>query len=193
MKFAVIRPRLSPLAGGLIAMLPLAFGLLAGPRLALAERADRDRPLQIEADRMDYDDAQKVNVFNGRVSLSKGSLLIRADRVVLREDREGNQNAVATGRPATLRQRRDGSPDSWVEGQGERIEWDSRTDLAIFSQAAQLRRLEGPRVIDDVQGGRIRYNTRSETYEVDGSVAASSGEPASGRVRVTIQPRTAPK
>jgi len=154
-----------------------------------AERADRERPLQIEADRLDYDDVNKVNVFNGRVSLSKGSLLIRADRIVLREERDGTQNAIATGRPATLRQRRDAGSESWVEGQGERIEWDSRTEIAIFSQKAQLRRLDGARVVDDVQGGRIRYNTGTETYEVDSSGAATTPDNPNGRVRVTIQPR----
>ena len=154
-----------------------------------AERADRARPLQIEADRLDYDDLNKVNVFNGRVSLSKGTLLIRADRIVLREERDGTQNAVATGRLATLRQRRDASSESWVEGQGERIEWDSRTEIAIFSEKAQLRRLDGARVVDDVQGGRIRYNTGTEVYEVDGAGAATTPDNPNGRVRVIIQPR----
>ena len=163
--------------------------LMTQTPMAHAERADRDRPLQIEADRLDYDDLNKVNVFNGRVSLSKGSLLIRADRIVLREERDGTQNAIATGRPATLRQRRDASSESWVEGQGERIEWDSRSEIATFSQKAQLRRLDGARVVDDVQGGRIRYNTGTEVYEVDSAGAATTPDNPNGRVRVTIQPR----
>jgi len=163
--------------------------LMTQTPMAHAERADRERPLQIEADRLDYDDLNKVNVFNGRVSLSKGSLLIRADRIVLREERDGTQNAIATGRPATLRQRRDASSESWVEGQGERIEWDSRSEIATFSQKAQLRRLDGARVVDDVQGGRIRYNTGTEVYEVDSAGAATTPDNPNGRVRVTIQPR----
>ena len=167
----------------------LTIALMVPAPVTHAERADRERPLQIEADRLDYDDLNKVNVFNGRVSLSKGSLLIRADRIVLREESDGTQNATATGRPATLRQRRDASAESWVEGQGERIEWDSRSELATFSQKAQLRRLDGARVVDDVQGGRIRYNTRTEVYEVDGAGAATTPDNPSGRVRVTIQPR----
>ena len=167
----------------------LAIALMVPAPVTHAERADRERPLQIEADRLDYDDLNKVNVFNGRVSLRKGSLLIRADRIVLREESDGTQNATATGRPATLRQRRDASAESWVEGQGERIEWDSRSELATFSQKAQLRRLDAARVVDDVQGGRIRYNTRTEVYEVDGAGAATTPDNPSGRVRVTIQPR----
>jgi len=163
--------------------------LMTQTPMAHAERADRERPLQIEADRLDYDDLNKVNVFNGRVSLSKGSLLIRADRIVLREERDGTQNAISTGRPATLRQRRDASSESWVEGQGERIEWDSRSEIATFSQKAQLRRLDGARVVDDVQGGRIRYNTGTEVYEVDSAGAATTPDNPNGRVRVTIQPR----
>ena len=167
----------------------LTIALMVPAPVTHAERADRERPLQIEADRLDYDDLNKVNVINGRVSLSKGSLLIRADRIVLREESDGTQNATATGRPATLRQRRDASAESWVEGQGERIEWDSRSELATFSQKAQLRRLDAARVIDDVQGGRIRYNTRTEVYEVDSAGAATTPDNPSGRVRVIIQPR----
>jgi lipopolysaccharide export system protein LptA len=167
----------------------LTAALMIQTPMLHAERADRTRPLQIEADRLDYDDLNKVNVFNGRVSLSKGSLLIRADRIVLREERDGTQNAVATGRLATLRQRRDASSESWVEGQGERIEWDSRTEIAIFSEKAQLRRLDGARVVDDVQGGRIRYHTGTEVYEVDNAGAATTPDNPNGRVRVTIQPR----
>jgi lipopolysaccharide export system protein LptA len=173
----------------LVPTVVLAVVLMVQTQTCRAERADRERPLQIEADRLDYDDLNKVNVFNGRVSLSKGSLLIRADRIVLREERDGTQNAIATGRPATLRQRRDANSESWVEGQGERIEWDSRSEIATFSQKAQLRRLDGARVVDDVQGGRIRYNTGTEIYEVDGAGATSTPDNPNGRVRVTIQPR----
>jgi len=172
-----------------VATVVLAVLLMVQTPTLRAERADRERALQIEADRLDYDDLNKVNVFNGRVSLSKGSLLIRADRIVLREERDGTQNAIATGRPATLRQRRDASTESWVEGQGERIEWDSRSEIATFSQKAQLRRLDGARVVDDVQGGRIRYNTGTEIYEVDGTGATSTPDNPNARVRVTIQPR----
>ena len=179
----------SPRLLRLVPTVVLAVVLMVQTQTCRAERADRERPLQIEADRLDYDDLNKVNVFNGRVSLSKGSLLIRADRIVLREERDGTQNAIATGRPATLRQRRDASSESWVEGQGERIEWDSRSEIATFSQKAQLRRLDGARVVDDVQGGRIRYNTGTEVYEVDSAGAATTPDNPNGRVRVTIQPR----
>ena len=157
---------------------------------AHAEKADREKPLQIEADRLDYDEANRVNVFNGRVTMTKGTLLIRADRVVLKEEADGSQNAVATGKPASLRQRRDGAPDSWVEGQGERIEWDGRAEIARFIQKAQLRKLEAGRVIDDVQGGRIRYDSRAETYDVEGGAAAATPDNPGGRVRVIIAPRT---
>jgi len=53
---------------------------------ALAERADRDKPINIESDSMISDGAKKVSTFEGKVVLVQGSLIIRADRIVVRQD-----------------------------------------------------------------------------------------------------------
>ena len=59
----------------LLAALPLAGFAPA----AHAERADKDKPLNIEADNMTYDDLKQVNIFTGHVVATKGTIVIKAD------------------------------------------------------------------------------------------------------------------
>jgi lipopolysaccharide export system protein LptA len=156
---------------------------------ALGERADRYKPTHVEADRMEYDDLKQVNVFTGSVVLTKGSIMLRGDRLVVRQDPEGYQHGSATGRLAMFRQKRDGV-DEWIEGYGEEIEYDGRNETVRFLRQAKVRRLEGTRVVDEIEGAVIVYDARTERFEVDGSGTAAGGAASgSGRVRVTIQPR----
>ncbi|MFI4923287.1 MAG: LptA/OstA family protein, partial [Burkholderiales bacterium] len=42
---------------------------------ALAERADRGKPVNVEADKVNVDDANKVSVFEGNVVLTQGTIV----------------------------------------------------------------------------------------------------------------------
>ena len=114
--------------------LALAFGLPTR-----AERADREKPVNIESDRMNADDAQNTAVFDGRVVLTQGTLLIRADRLTVRQDSEGFQFAVALGKPATFRQKRE-ALDEYIDGEAERIEYDGRADRVQLFNGARVHR-----------------------------------------------------
>ena len=67
---------------------------------AWAEKADRDKPTQVEANRMSADDARRLNVFEGDVVVTKGTMRLTADRLVVRQDAEGFQSPP---RPASRR------------------------------------------------------------------------------------------
>lgn len=153
----------------------------------LAERADRDKPVQIESDRMEYDEGKRVSIFTGRVILTKGTIAIRGDRLIVQEDAQGFRQARAEGKPASFRQKREGL-DEFIEGAALTIEYDSRTESAVLTERAQLRRLAREKVIDEVQGARITYLSGAERYAVEGNLGgAQEGE----RVRMVIQPRKA--
>lgn len=151
--------------------LRLALGLASavGPTVALAERADRQLPLKIEADQSStVDMARRVVVFNGRVVLTQGTLRIVADRVELTEVAEGHRTATARGRPeqpAQIREKRDGV-DEFVEGRADLIEYDSRESLIRLSGKAVVRRLRGAQLADEVQGETIVWNGSRETFSV---------------------------
>ena len=159
---------------------------------ARAERADRNKPLQVEADRLEYDDLKQINVFIGNVTLTKGTMVIRGDRVVVRQDAEGYQYGDAFGKPATFRQKREAPGDQWIEGFGQRLEYDGKADQIRLHNNAALKRLDGPRVTDEVYGSLIIYDARTEFFTVEGGGAqAATGTNPRGRVRVIIQPREA--
>jgi lipopolysaccharide export system protein LptA len=158
----------------LILLLAAALASFAGT--AHAERADRDKPINIVSDRMTVDDAQHISTFEGKVDLTQGTLRVTAERIVVTEDEVGNKFCVATGRLATFRQKREGV-NEYVEGYGERIEYDTRVESVDFYTRARVKREK-----DEVRGDHITYSTETEAFHV-------SGRSNSGRVRATIQPK----
>lgn len=163
-------------------LLILVSALVAVP--AMAERADRDKPTNIESDRLQYDDGKKVTVFTGNVVLTKGTIVLRGDRLQLRQFDDGAQSAVATGKRASFRQKRDGM-DQFVHGLANEIDYDSRNEIVKLTGDALVRRLECEVAIDEITGGVVVYNARTETFTVDGKDRSGQG----GRVRIVIQPR----
>jgi lipopolysaccharide export system protein LptA len=122
------------------------------------------------------------------VVLTKGTITLRGDRLVLRQDPEGYQHGTATGRLASFRQKRDGV-DEWVEGYAEEIVYDGKLETVTLTGRARVRRLEGTRVVDEIDGAVIVYDGRTEQFSVDGGTASGPASAVGGRVRVTIQPR----
>ncbi|MCL1886967.1 MAG: lipopolysaccharide transport periplasmic protein LptA [Betaproteobacteria bacterium] len=158
---------------------------------AHAEKADKDKPTHIEADQMVADDVKQVTVFTGNVVMIQGTRIAKADKVVLVQDPAGYQFSTlyaAPGKLASLREKRDGGPDLWVEGYGERIEYDNKTEIIQFFTRANLKRLEGKTVTDDIRGEFISYDRKSEFYRVHNTSEGKSA-PGAGRVKAIIQPR----
>jgi len=155
---------------------------LAGP--AQAERADRTKPINLESDSMRVDDVQKISVFEGKVVMTQGTLTIRADKITVRQDKEGHQYGSASGNPATFRQKRDGA-EEYIEGEADRIEYNGKIDKVEFFDRARLKREPA----DEVRGNYISYDSRTEYFTVTGGAGpTASGRPA-GRVHAVIQPR----
>jgi lipopolysaccharide export system protein LptA len=160
--------------------------VLALPGIGTAEKADRDKPTQVEANRMSADDARRMNIFEGNVVVTKGTITLRADRLVVRQDAEGFQFATATGKPARFRQRQDAKPGEkegiWIDGEALRIELDEKTQKIELFENARV-----TRGCDEVAGNYIFVDQRSDFYEV------SSGKGAEkGRVKAVIQPKPTP-
>jgi lipopolysaccharide export system protein LptA len=160
---------------------------------AWAEKADRAKPMVVEADRSGTVDLQRqVLVYSGNVVISQGTLTLRADRIELRESADGYRAATATGIPgklATWRQRRDGV-DETVEGAAERIEFDGHADTLRFIGNSAVRRLRGGTVADEISGGTIVWDNTSEVFRVEGG--ATSAVNPTGRVRAILSPRVTP-
>jgi lipopolysaccharide export system protein LptA len=156
-----------------------------------AERADRFQKLKVEADQQGKIDlVNNLVTFNGNVVVSKGTMVIQAARVELRETAGGYHNAVAfgaDGKPATFRQKRDGV-DETIEGEADRLEYDGRADTVKFVNRASVRRLRGASVADEISGNVVSYDSTSEVFSVSGTPAVSPTQPG-GRVRAVLTPR----
>lgn len=160
-----------------------------------AEKADRSKPMNVEADTLRYDDARQTSVFSGRVVLNKGTIQIRGDRIEVRQDPQGFQYGVVTAEPGKLaffRQKRDGV-DETIEGEGETIDYDGRQDTVKFTGKAQLRRLAGATLNDEFSAAIIVYNNSTDMFPLDGAPAQgkTGGAPA-GRVRAMLTPKAQP-
>jgi lipopolysaccharide export system protein LptA len=166
--------RLAPLLAVLLISLP-----------AFAERADRDKPMHLEANRISIDDAKKIQILEGDVVITKGTLILKADRIVVTEDQYGFQKGTAFGGKgglARFRQKREGR-DDFMEGEAERIEYNSNSEVAELFHRAWVQSGE-----DQIRGDYIWYDAVSEKYLV---TAGDNRDPKAppARVRAIIQPK----
>ncbi len=166
----------------------LGIALLLASAAAMAEKADRTKPVNLEADKVTIDDAKQIAVFEGNVVLRQGTLVIRGDRMEVRQDKDGFRFGTTWGNRAYFRQKRDGV-DEYIEGWAERLEYDGRAETMKMFSRAQVKRGQ-----DEVRGNFISYDARSEFYQVIGGGArAADTQHAGGRVRAVIQPKSRKK
>ena len=171
--------------GGVLLACMLAHGVV------WAEKADRGKPMNIEADALRYDDLKQTSVFTGRVVLTKGTILIRGGKLDVRQDPQGFQYGVVTAEPGKLaffRQKRDGV-DEFIEGEGEIIEYDGKADTVKFIRRAQLRRLRGAVLNDEMTGAIIVYDNSTDVFTVDGGATKGAPNAPGGRVRAMLTPK----
>lgn len=181
-----MRPMIPAATRPLVRALILSLGLVGAA--AQAERADRLKPLNFVADSARADDARQVNILTGDVDITKGTMVLRAQRVEVRQNPNGTQTAVATGGKAGrayFRQKREGL-DEFIEGESERIDYDGVSDVVHFTGRAVMRRLRGATVADEVVGQTITYNNTTDVFQVVGGPASAA---PGGRVRGVISPK----
>jgi len=161
--------------------LALVVAALLTSSPGLANPADRQAPTKIDADTLAHDEQKLTTVFSGNVVLAKGSLLLKGNRLELRQQPNGTMMAVVTGTPARFRQQR-GQTKEWIEGEGQTIEYDGTAELVTITGQATMRRTLNDALLDQVAGDRLRYNNTLETYQVE----ALPGMP---RARMTLMPK----
>lgn len=176
----------------------LGLSLVWAAPFVRAERADRDKPMNVESDRLDHDDLRLVSVFQGRVVLTKGTLILKGDRIEVREDPQGFQYGQVipkAGEKAFYRQKREGV-NEWIEGEADRIEYDGKADVVTLIRQARLRRYLGTQLNDEFTGDRIVYENPKDQFSIQSanpsSNEARSGNAPSNRVRAVLTPKRTP-
>ena len=184
----------APLAAARTAVAVLSAALLLLSALpASAEKADKDKPTNIEANKMSSDDAKRMSIFEGSVVLTKGTVVVRADRIVVQQDAEGFQRTTATGKPVRFRQKGDRKGDKegvWTDGEALRVEIDDRNERIELFERARVTRDQ-----DVVNGEYIFLDQRTEFFSVSTAKGATPSSPAApgGRVKAVIQPKSMPE
>ena len=156
---------------------------LAAP--AHAEKADREKPINFAGDTGDANLQSRGGTLAGHVIITQGTLEIRADRIVFRQNADNSLSATAYGNPVALRQKRDGV-DEYYEGYAQRLEYDGSKELVELFDNALLKRGQ-----DEIRSNYVSYNTASELFKAEGR-AGSVPDPAGPgtRVRGMFQPKS---
>ncbi len=160
----------------LFASLVCSLSMLAFP--AYAEKADKAKPINLEADSVRVEDAKQTAIYEGHVVLTQGTLMMTADKIELRQDAKGFTVGNASGSPVHFRQKMDGR-EEFAEGWADRIIYDGGADKLQLSGQARLKR-----GADELRGSLIIYDAKTEFYQAQGS---SNG--VKGRVKAVIQPK----
>lgn len=143
----------------------------------------------ILSDTLHYDDVNKVSTFTGNVVLTRGAMTLRGDKLVTREDAQGNQFGTATaakGQFVTIRQE---NPEKFETLIATGLQADyagTSGDITLTGQATVTRQICGE-TFDNVRGARIVYHQKSGTYEAFGGPNSAA---AGGRVRSLAQPQS---
>lgn len=170
----------------------LALLMAIVPVAASAEKADRDKPTQIEADSLLHDELKQVSIFTGRAVLTRGTMVMRGARIEMRQDADGYHAGVILPEPnkrAFFRQKREGN-DEFMEGEALRIEFDGKADRIKLIDNAEVRRYRGPVLNDTMTGKLIIYENLTDVFSIDGQRNAEDGKAGSGRVKAVLAPRT---
>jgi lipopolysaccharide export system protein LptA len=160
---------------------------------AWGERADSLKQAEITYRTLDVDEVNGVRILTDAV-LTRGTLTMKADKAVLKESPEGYMSVTLTAEPgklATFRQKRDGGPDLWVEGQAQRIEYDERNELVKLFSNAVVKELENGKLSSEVDGEFISYDNRKEVAAVRNDASGDS-KPGGGRGKLILAPHRVP-
>ena len=162
----------------------LLAAVLALVPAAMAERADREKNIVVNADHLSGDDANHTSIFEGNVIVTQGTMRMTANKVTMKEDADRHKFYVAYGTPVTFRQKRD-NIDEYVEGFALRAEFDDLNDIVKLYEKARV--ISNTNVIN---GEYIQYDMRKELAEVQGAPPGTKLAPGEvpARVKVTIVP-----
>jgi lipopolysaccharide export system protein LptA len=165
--------------------LALVAAVLIGamPICGHAEKADREKPINLEADKVSLDDNKRESVFEGNVILTQGTTKITAAKITVIQEKDGSQKATAFGKPATFRSKRDGV-EEFVDGSAEKIVYDSKTDKVELFTNALLKRDK-----DELRGNYVSYEGSTEFYQAIGGGTTANNAATPGRVTVVMQPK----
>ena len=145
----------------------LCFLALSG--IANAEKADQDKPIVLEAEKVSVNDVQQIYDLQGQILLIKGSIVVTGEDGRIQVDPEGYEFVDVKGSAdstASFRQRKEGIPDEYMQGRGTQLSYNAKTEMLTITGDASLRRSLNMQMLDQLQGWKIEYDDITERYRV---------------------------
>lgn len=146
---------------------------------AHAEKADQDKPIILEAEKVSVNDVQQIYELNGAVLLTKGSILITGEKGNIKVDPEGYEYVDVQGASesiASFRQRREGPANEFMQGRGQTVTYNAKTELLTLTGDASLKRLQDMQMLDQLRGWKIDYDDVTQRYQVFPPTNAKAGD-----------------
>ena len=141
-----------------------------------ALKDDTNKPINIDSGNQELDMENSVVTFTDNVVITQGSILIKANKVVITRPPEnsGKKETVdAFGSPVTFHQMMDdGKP---ADGKADKVHYDLGTEFLTLTGNAELKQLDSK-----INGDVITYDVKKQQLK------ATSG--AKSRVRTVLIP-----
>ena len=132
---------------------------------ALALKDDTNQPINIVSDNQSLDMEKSVVTFTDNVSITQGSILIKANKVVITRppEKSGKKETVeAFGTPVTFHQKLDnGKP---VDGKANKVHYDLGTEFLTLTDNAELKQLDSK-----INGQLITYDVKKQQLKANGN------------------------
>jgi lipopolysaccharide export system protein LptA len=182
---SALRPTLAPRRAAEWVAFALLGAMLAFMPPARAEKSDREKPINFAGDAGDANLQARGGALTGNVIITQGTLSIRADRIVFKQNNDNSLSATAFGNPVAIRQKRDGV-DEYYEGYAQRVEYDGAKELVELFDRALLKRGQ-----DEIRSNYVSYNAGTEVFKAEGREGSVPDPTGPGtRVRGMFQPRS---
>ncbi|MCW9711161.1 lipopolysaccharide transport periplasmic protein LptA [Avibacterium sp. 21-586] len=154
----------------------LFFTVLMASMSAFALKNDTNQPINIESNNQSLDMENQTVTFTDNVVITQGSILIKADKVVITRPPENSnkkETVDAYGRPVTFHQvLDDGKP---VDGKANKVHYDLGTEFLTLTGNAELKQLDSK-----ITGHLITYDVKKQQLKASGS--------SKSRVRTVLIP-----
>ena len=153
-------------ARALLGCLVLGLSIASSAR---AEKADQDKPVILEAEKVSVNDVKQIYDLNGQVLLIKGSIIVTGEDGHITVDPQGYEFVDVIGNPnevASFRQRREGLADEFMQGRGAQVTYDAKTEFLTITGDASLKRLLNMQMLDQLKGWKIEYDDVKQYYRV---------------------------
>ncbi|WP_114909293.1 lipopolysaccharide transport periplasmic protein LptA [Haemophilus haemolyticus] len=132
---------------------------------ALALKDDTNQPINIVSDNQSLDMEKSVVTFTDNVSITQGSILIKANKVVITRPPESSgkkETVEAFGTPVTFHQQLDnGKP---VNGKANKVHYDLGTEFLTLTDNAELKQLDSK-----INGQLITYDVKKQQLKANGN------------------------